>query len=670
MKKSVKLVIMVMLLQGVYPIQNVFGATTSEDYNTQADSSMSSNNADNNKIESIDSWMPDKSLQQRIITTMGLTNSDELTKDKIGELDSINLDPSIINLEGLQYAESLHLVTFEPLGNLNYLYNLDYSPLYNLRSLSSLQVDNESNPFSEPIHFDNIFKRFFENTKSESIRSGGIEMESTASQRVFSISRNNYKEFSIPLSEFFVKPEGFPLNSPDRLLAFGTEYESDSMFNIEVNGIPLNYNVKFNYETESYDFTLKNDVDYNLIKNMNSGYSNFDSIEYSGEDFTSNLNTIYHFEYIDFELESLLSLSFKDLSTVKVKYVDTAGTPIAGVSEETLTGDIGEAYTTEQKVIDGYTFKEVQGSPTGVFSDQPQTVTYVYSKNPVKGADVKVNYVDTAGNQIADVSNETLSGNIGETYTTEQKAIEGYTFKEVQGNAKGVFTSEPQTVTYIYTKNPVIPVAGGDVTVKYQDKEGTKLAPDATKSGNVGETYTTEQQAIEGYTFKEIQGNAKGAFTSEPQTVTYIYTKNTPAPVKPDQAQKVTVNYVDDSGKAVADAILLSGKINEAYTSEAKKIEGYTLIKTPENEKGFFTDKEQTVTYVYKKNSAAPTNNHGNSQQKTTTFYTGVSRGGENYTGKSYPKTGDQDNVIYALVGLMILFLIGVYEFLRRKKKS
>jgi len=127
---------------------------------------------------------------------------------------------------------------------------------------------------------------------------------------------------------------------------------------------------------------------------------------------------------------------------------------------------------------------------------------------------------------------------------------------------------------------------------------------------------------------------------------------------------------VDDSGKAVADAILLSGKINEAYTSEAKKIEGYTLIKTPENGKGFFTDKEQTVTYVYKKNSAAPTNNHGNSQQKTTTFYTGVSRGGETYTGKSYPKTGDQDNVIYALVGLMILFLIGVYEFLRRKKKS
>ncbi|GAX06944.1 levansucrase [Secundilactobacillus pentosiphilus] len=31
----------------------------------------------------------------------------------------------------------------------------------------------------------------------------------------------------------------------------------------------------------------------------------------------------------------------------------------------------------------GYTFKEVQGNPTGSFTDQDQTVTYVYTKNPV-----------------------------------------------------------------------------------------------------------------------------------------------------------------------------------------------------------------------------------------------------------------------------------------------
>ncbi|WP_152994112.1 MucBP domain-containing protein, partial [Lactococcus lactis] len=32
------------------------------------------------------------------------------------------------------------------------------------------------------------------------------------------------------------------------------------------------------------------------------------------------------------------------------------------------------------KTIDGYTFKEVQGNSTGTFTDQAQTVTYVYTK--------------------------------------------------------------------------------------------------------------------------------------------------------------------------------------------------------------------------------------------------------------------------------------------------
>ncbi|MGL5897113.1 MAG: MucBP domain-containing protein, partial [Lactococcus lactis] len=49
------------------------------------------------------------------------------------------------------------------------------------------------------------------------------------------------------------------------------------------------------------------------------------------------------------------------------------------------------------------------------------------------------------------------SGNVGDDYTTEQKDIDGYTFKEVQGSATGTFTDQAQTVTYVYTKNNVTP---------------------------------------------------------------------------------------------------------------------------------------------------------------------------------------------------------------------
>ncbi|WP_282799477.1 MucBP domain-containing protein, partial [Lactococcus lactis] len=44
------------------------------------------------------------------------------------------------------------------------------------------------------------------------------------------------------------------------------------------------------------------------------------------------------------------------------------------------------------------------------------------------------------------------SGNIGDNYTTDQKAIDGYTFKEVQGKTTGVFTNQAQNITYVYTK--------------------------------------------------------------------------------------------------------------------------------------------------------------------------------------------------------------------------
>src|SRR5699024_11580365 len=85
-------------------------------------------------------------------------------------------------------------------------------------------------------------------------------------------------------------------------------------------------------------------------------------------------------------------------------------------------GNIGEKYTTEQKDIEGYTFKEMgkdSAAVSGDFTDKAQTVTYVYTKDPIAAADVTAKYVDTEGNKISD--DVVKSGNIGDKYTTEQK---------------------------------------------------------------------------------------------------------------------------------------------------------------------------------------------------------------------------------------------------------
>lgn len=214
---------------------------------------------------------------------------------------------------------------------------------------------------------------------------------------------------------------------------------------------------------------------------------------------------------------------------VTVKYLDSHGKNIA--NDIVKSGNIGEDYTTEQKNIEGYSFKEVQGDISGQFQNQPQTVIYVYTKNPVISANVTVNYVDEDGNQISE--DVIKSGNIGDIYNTEQKDINGYTFKEVKGNTTGQLTDQAQTVTYVYRKNK-IPNIIGTILVKYIDIEGNSISGDIVKSGTVGEDYNTEKKEIWGYTFKEVKGNKTGQFTEQVQIVTYVYAKNKTNPVGPE----------------------------------------------------------------------------------------------------------------------------------------
>ncbi|MEA4828693.1 MAG: MucBP domain-containing protein, partial [Enterococcus thailandicus] len=61
----------------------------------------------------------------------------------------------------------------------------------------------------------------------------------------------------------------------------------------------------------------------------------------------------------------------------------------------------------------------------------------------------------------------------------------------------------------------------------------------------------------------------------------------------------VTVKYVDEDQNEIAEAKVLNGKVGDPYTSQAATIDNYTLLDEPDNKEGQFTDKPQTVTYIY-----------------------------------------------------------------------
>lgn len=143
------------------------------------------------------------------------------------------------------------------------------------------------------------------------------------------------------------------------------------------------------------------------------------------------------------------------------------------------------------------------------------------------------------------------------------------------------------------------------VTVKYLEKDTNKpLADDDIITGELNSEYKTERKTIEGYKAAEPEpANKTGNITEEPITVIYYYSKNT---------STVTVKYLEkDSNKELAPSDVIDGKIDDEYSTERKKIDGYDAAKPePTNTKGKITEDPITVIYYYSKTpdkTVAPT---------------------------------------------------------------
>ncbi|EIA7533117.1 class 1 internalin InlJ [Listeria monocytogenes] len=106
------------------------------------------------------------------------------------------------------------------------------------------------------------------------------------------------------------------------------------------------------------------------------------------------------------------------------------------------------------------------------------------------------------------------------------------------------------------------------------------------------ENLSTDNPAIT-YTFTSENGAIVGTVTTPFEA---------PQPIK---GEDVTVHYLDDKGEKLAADEVLSGNLDDPYTSSAKDIPDYTLTTTPDNATGTFTTTSQSVTYVYTKNIVA-----------------------------------------------------------------
>ena len=129
----------------------------------------------------------------------------------------------------------------------------------------------------------------------------------------------------------------------------------------------------------------------------------------------------------------------------------------------------------------------------------------------------------------------------------------------------------------------------------------------------------------------------------------------------------VIVNYVDESGKTIAEPSTLTGTVGSSYKTSAKDVSGYTLKTTPGNATGKFTSETIKVSYVYKVSDGnryvTPVVVAGDKQIKVTW---NVVNGATNYrvftyVDGTYTKIKDTTKTSYTITGLTNGKKYGVY---------
>ena len=212
------------------------------------------------------------------------------------------------------------------------------------------------------------------------------------------------------------------------------------------------------------DITLPNgniDDPFNVI---NYGDKNTNYTVLPGE-----LNKKYTFDKEDSKnLQGKFSTEHQDVylyytrnkgKTITIHYQDESRKTIAPDRQYAsgYYGDPFDATAPEYSDLTGYTLdKSKSTNVSGTFSDKPQEVTLVYTKNPdntankVKAGVVTVHYQDEYGKTLA--PDKILNGYVGDGYTTGAEQVSGYTLKTRPENATGFFNTFPQSVIYIYSK--------------------------------------------------------------------------------------------------------------------------------------------------------------------------------------------------------------------------
>lgn len=444
----------------------------------------------------------DPFLKQDILKALGLAADSELTQADMDKLTYLSVSSAqTSSLAGLETAVNLATIYINTNNAIT-----DFSPLEKLTALTYVTLQTTSLTSAN-------FPDLRNSPGITNLSLGSTSIDNDVLPKIAQLT--NLKRIYLDSNMAITTIE--PLKVLPNLTSLSAQFCGITDFTV-INDFPvLSDLAAFGQNTGRNDppttigrSTLDYDADKETLfipfSMMPNRMTNFDGVIPPFTTSSSASNTYFDFNGVQ-------------LPSTRLQITDQ-GITITGVSTDEFTGIHSFEYNARLNnpagsyaQPDGYTFYAISSG------------TYLHQFNVLEdGKPVTVHYQDNNGNEL--LPTETLNGLVSETFDISSPEISGYDLIDTIGNPSGVFSDQEQVVKFVYKKIPdPIVEETGHVIVHYVDSDNTSIQDDFILSGTVGDTFTTEKLAIEGFTFKEVRGNETGLFTKEDQVVTYVYTK-------------------------------------------------------------------------------------------------------------------------------------------------
>ncbi|MDY2992609.1 mucin-binding protein, partial [Ligilactobacillus animalis] len=249
--------------------------------------------------------------------------------------------------------------------------------------------------------------------------------------------------------------------------------------------------------------------------------------------------------------------------------------------------------------IPGYTPEVPAVTPEDPTKDTPVK----YTKNEVAKYSLVENFVDEAGNKLANSVTKGTEYEEGNDYdvTGDAKVIEGYYLKEVPANAKGTFGKDNVTVDFVYAKvGKIVPV----------DPSGKEIpdapTPDYKNDPEDPTKVTPNQPTPEVPGWHVVPNQPTPGVSTDGKTVTPPTPgDNTKVVYEKDQDQKAVVKYIDDTTGETLETKDLSGKAGATSDYRTKDTianyvnKGYEFVSDNYPADGVVFDNDDNITQSF-----------------------------------------------------------------------